>query len=369
MKIGIIGTRGIPNQYGGFEQCAEYFATILTEKGHDVTVYISHKHPYSSADYKGVKLVRCYDPEHRIGTAGQFIYDFNCIRDSRKKQYDIILQLGYTSSTIWSWLYPKSSLLVTNMDGLEWTRQKYNSATRYFLTLAEKWGVKYSNYLIADSIPIQDYLRQKYNSTSTFVPYGANVFQTNNADEKVLENYGLTALNYDLVIARFEPENNIETILRAYKDMPENALVLIGRYENTAFGRKMHKLYSHCKNIKFAGPEFNIDKLNTLRHFSRLYLHGHSVGGTNPSLLEAMSCQTLICAHDNVFNRHVLGNDALYFQNSNDIINILSNKPDKKNYQQSIENNCQKIRETYNWNKITDCIEELFIKWKDEKVA
>src|ERR1700733_12147755 len=162
MKIGIIGTRGIPNQYGGFEQFAEKFSTKMVEKGHDVIVYTSHRHPYNESHYKNVQLVRCFDPEYLIGTAGQFIYDFNCIRNCRSQDFDIILQLGYTSSTIWSWLYPKSSILVTNMDGLEWTRAKYKKATQYFLPHAEKRGVHYSHYLIADSKGIQAYLLDKY---------------------------------------------------------------------------------------------------------------------------------------------------------------------------------------------------------------
>src|ERR1700761_1406535 len=105
MKIGIIGTRGIPNQYGGFEQFAETFSTRMVEKGHEVIVYNSHRHPYTQKTYKDVQIVSCYDPEYLLGTAGQFVYDFNCIRDSRRQGFDIILQLGYTSSTIWSWLY------------------------------------------------------------------------------------------------------------------------------------------------------------------------------------------------------------------------------------------------------------------------
>ena len=96
MKIGVLGTRGIPNHHGGFEQFAEYFAVYAKEEGHQVSVYNSHSHPYKSSNYKGVDIIHCYDPESKIGTFGQFIYDFNCILDSRKRNFDIILQLGYT---------------------------------------------------------------------------------------------------------------------------------------------------------------------------------------------------------------------------------------------------------------------------------
>ena len=124
MKIGILGTRGVPNYHGGFEQFAEYLSLGLLKRGLDVYVYNSHNHPYQEKIYKGVKIIHKNDPEHKLGTAGQFIYDLNCIRDSRKRNFDIIYQLGYTSSSIWWWLMPKKTIIVTNMDGLEWKRTK-----------------------------------------------------------------------------------------------------------------------------------------------------------------------------------------------------------------------------------------------------
>ncbi|RYZ18900.1 MAG: DUF1972 domain-containing protein, partial [Chitinophagaceae bacterium] len=120
MKIALLGTRGIPNHYGGFEQFAEYFAVYLAGKGHEVYVYNSGHHPYQEKTFKGVNLIHCTDPEDKIGTAGQFIYDLNCILDSRKHSFDIILQLGYTSNSVWHFLLPKKPVIITNMDGLEW---------------------------------------------------------------------------------------------------------------------------------------------------------------------------------------------------------------------------------------------------------
>lgn len=363
MRIGIIGTRGIPNRYGGFEQFAEQFSTRLAVKGHEVTVYTSHNHTYNSTHYKNVRLVRCYDPEHLLGTTGQFIYDFNCIMNSRKQNFDVILQLGYTSSTIWSWLYPKAPVLVTNMDGLEWSRAKYNKLTQRFLTYAEKWGVVHSDQLISDSIGIQDYLLKKYGAASTYIPYAADVFEQRNDDINILEKFDLDNIIYDLVVARFEPENNIETILKAYGRLPNKKLVLVGDYLHTAFGRRLYKEYSTLSNINFLGPLFNTKQLNVLRHYSNLYLHGHSAGGTNPSLLEAMGCGALICAHDNIFNKHILGNDAFFFRNSSDLTSLLSSDVDVNNHTDWINNNRKKIATDYNWNVITDKIETCFKKW------
>lgn len=367
MKIGIIGTRGIPNQYGGFEQFAEHFSTRMADKGHEVSVYTSHRHPYTDKYYKNVKLIRCYDPEYFMGTAGQFIYDFNCIKNSRKQNFDIILQLGYTSSTIWSWLFPEKAILATNMDGLEWTRAKYNKATQYFLTHAEKWGVKHSDYLIADSIGIQDYLKDKYSAYATMIPYGAEIYQQQQNDTDILNDYDVVSGKYDLLIARFEPENNIAVILRAYSLQLNRKLLLIGDYMHTPFGKKMLKEFGTCSHIQFAGAEFNMYRLNALRSHCRIYLHGHSVGGTNPSLLEAMSCGALICAHNNIFNRHVLNNDAFYFRNENDVTELLKICLDKKNYTAWTTNNLNKIATEYNWDNITSNIEIHFKRWLSGK--
>src|SRR5690606_39008995 len=135
----IVGTRGIPNFHGGFEQFAEFFSIYMVNQGHEVFVYNSHTHPFQESVFNGVNIIHKKDPENRIGTAGQFLYDLNCILDARKKNYDIILQLGYTSSSVWGRILPKEAIIVTNMDGLEWKRSKYNKYVRKFLKTAEKW--------------------------------------------------------------------------------------------------------------------------------------------------------------------------------------------------------------------------------------
>ena len=180
MKIAILGTRGIPNHYSGFEQFAEFFSVYLAENGHDVYVYNSHDHLYQEKTYKGVHIIHQYDPEYKLGTFGQFIYDFNCIMDSRKRDFDIILQLGYTSNSIWFFLLPKKPIIITNMDGLEWKRSKYSKPVQQFLKFAERLAVKSSNHLISDSLGIQTYLKEKYEVTSTYIPYGAKVFENPN---------------------------------------------------------------------------------------------------------------------------------------------------------------------------------------------
>ncbi len=141
MYIGIMGTRGIPNQYGGFEQFAQFLSEGLVKRGHEVAVYNSSNHPYQEKYFKGVEIIHCKDPENSLGTAGQFIYDRNCILDAQRKNFDVLLHLGYTSDSAWYRLWPASSAHIINMDGTEWKRSKYGWLTRKFLRYAESLAV------------------------------------------------------------------------------------------------------------------------------------------------------------------------------------------------------------------------------------
>lgn len=359
LNIAIIGTRGIPNFYGGFEQFAEYLAKGLVEKNYKVTVYNSSSHPYKESSWNGVTIVHCNDPEDKWGTVGQFIYDLNCIRHARKQSFDIILQLGYTSSSVWGPILPRKAIITTNMDGLEWKRSKYSKAVQLFLKKAEYLAVKFSDFLISDSIGIQDYLVKKYKKTSTYIPYGANLFY--DADETILKKYSLNRYQYNMLIARFEPENNLETILDGVAQAGNNQpFLVIGNYE-TKFGEYLVNKFRDIKNIKFLGPIYDIGVLNNLRYYSNIYFHGHSVGGTNPSLLEAMASNALICAHDNPFNKAILQQDAFYFTTKSEVQSYIE-KTEKKNFSNHLNNNIDKIKSLYSWEKIIEDYENHFIE-------
>ena len=356
MRIAIMGSRGIPNQYGGFEQFAAHAAPALVNKGHEVYAYNSSMHPYKEKTWKNVHIIHCYDPEEKIGTAGQFIYDLNCILDSRKRNYDVILQLGYTSNSVWSFLYPKKSVLVTNMDGLEWKRSKYSGKVQRFLLKAEKWAVRHSDHLIADSKGIQQYLQIKYNKSSEFIAYGATLIDV--PGHSFLREKKLDPFGYNLVLARMEPENNIEPIIIAHlKAGTEKPLIIIGAYSNK-FGAYLHTNYASEK-IQFWGAVYDIDLLNCLRYYAYLYFHGHSVGGTNPSLLEAMASYALIAAHDNVFNRTILESDAFYFSSSEEIAELLKTNISRESYQYILTNNANKIKYQYSWDNIINQLEKF----------
>lgn len=360
LKIGIIGTRGIPNYYGGFEQFAEYLSVGLAEKGYEVSVYNSHQHPYKENKYKGVRIIHQHDLESRLGTAGQFIYDLNCIRDSRKRKFDIILNLGYTSSAVWMRLFPKSTIVITNMDGLEWKRTKFNKYVQKFLLYSEKLAVKRSDYLIADSEAIQSYLFEKYNKNSKFIAYGAHVFL--DPDFKVVNGFGVQQEQFSLLVARMEPENNIETILDGVVQSEYRfPFLVIGNIQNK-FGMYLQEKFKNEPRIRFVGPVYDLEKLNNLRFYSDLYFHGHSVGGTNPSLLEAMASNALIASHDNPFNKSVLGADAHYFFSAEDVKRILEDSRNNLERKLFKQRNLEKIQNKYEWNKIIASYEEFILE-------
>lgn len=357
MKIAILGTRGIPNHYGGFEQFAEFFSVSLVEKGHEVYVYNSHNHPYQERTFRGVNIIHCHDPEHKLGTFGQFIYDFNCILDSRKRGFDIILQLGYTSNSIWFFLLPKKPLIITNMDGLEWKRSKYSGPVRQFLKFAERLAAMNSDYLVADSRGIQKFLMQRYKKDSTFIAYGAHPFS--DPDESVLEKYDVEKGNYNMIMARFEPENNLDMVLEGVAMSGDKTVILVVGKHTTKYGAYLKKKYSAYGNIRFTGGIYNLSDLNNLRYYSNLYFHGHSVGGTNPSLLEAMASHALVIAHNNDFNRAILGENGYYFSSPAEVKNIFTSVKKNDNLQQ-VRNNYDAIVNTYNWNKINGEYLRLF---------
>ena len=359
MKIAILGTRGIPNNYGGFEQFAEYLALGLVENGHKVTVYNSHVHPYQESTWNGINIKHIYDPENKIGTAGQFVYDFLSILDTRKKDFDIILELGYTSSSVSFGFHPKKSIVVTNMDGLEWKRTKFSKKVQKFLQWAESLAVKKSDHLVSDSIGIENYLKKKYGVESTYIPYGSHLFHDENVS--LLDKYEVKPYRYNMLIARLEPENSIEIILDGIVQADDDmTFLVIGKHE-TKFGEYLKDKFKDNNDIRFIGGVYDIITLNNLRHFSNLYFHGHTVGGTNPSLLEAMGSNALICANNNEFNSAILEDDAFYFSTVDDVTKVLTGIS-HEDHKDKIKKNRKKITELYTWETIVDQYEKLFSK-------
>lgn len=357
MKIGILGTRGIPNQYGGFEQVAEHLSTGLMAKGHQVTVYNSHKHPHQQSSWKNVPLVHCYDPEHLLGTAGQFVYDLNCLLHARRQNFDILLLLGYTSSSVWKSLYPKDSIIISNMDGLEWKRAKYSKPVQRFLKWAEKLAVRGSDHHIADSEVIKEYLDEKYGIDCRYIAYGADL--SDNLNEHLLQPFGLHKNEYFVLVARMEPENNIEMLLDGfYATDTSKKFVVVGNTANR-FGKYLLSKFKSDKRILFVGAIFDAEILGCIVKNSAVYFHGHSVGGTNPSLLEAMADKAFMAAHNNAFNKSVLQDNALYFNSAAEVSAIIE-QHEKLYNEQFVNDNFSCIENKYTWERIVNQYDLFF---------
>ena len=366
MKIAILGTRGIPNNYGGFEQCAEYLSIGLVEKEHQVTVYSPDFHPYKDEFYKGVRIIRKASPKYFFGnSATNFIYDYLCFKDAVRKDFDIILELGLiTSSLSMIFCNHKKKMIVTNLDGLEWKRSKWNKIVQKITKKLEKYGVKYSDYLIADNVGIQDYIKDEYNRNSEFIPYGA--FDIKTPNPTCLKEFGLVPDNYLLSIARLEPENNLEIMFDGYITSEIKTPYFVVGNHLTEYGDFLKDRYRNT-GIFFLGGVFNKHHLDNIRYYSSFYLHGHSVGGTNPALLEAMAANTFILAHDNQFNKSVINRNAYYFNSPNALASLLKDKEILKNKIVFAKNNLSRINKAYSWTIIVNQYEAYFKRILDNK--
>lgn len=368
MKIAFVSTRGIPNNYGGFEQFAEYISVGMAQRGHEVVVYSPKFHPYQESTYKGVRIKHIYSPETWMGSSvGSFFYDFASLRDALKKEdFDIIYEAGYTSiipAYIWFNVKKrKRPIFTTNMDGLENKRSKFSPMVRRFLDWEEKMAVKYSHYLIADNMGIHDYYKEKYGKESKFLAYGADIHDDFKAE--YLEKFGLKSEEYYILIARLEPENNIVMAIEGYLHSKENGrrpLIVVGK-TNTPHGKELVEKYGNERNVEFVGGIYDFKKLDSVRHFSKAYFHGHSVGGTNPSLLEAMAAGCFIFAHDNIFNRAVLKENAFYYPSADKVTEYL-NRIDTIAEGSKIQytaRNIEVIRNEYSWESLIDKHEKYF---------
>lgn len=367
MKIAFLSTRGIPNNYGGFEQFAEYISVGLASRGHEVVVYSPHFHPYQSCDYKGVRIKHIYSPETWMGSSvGSFFYDFLSLSDAlRKEDFDIIYEAGYTSIVpAYIWFNVKKltrPVFTTNMDGLEYKRTKFNKLVRKFIFWEERTAVRHSHYLISDNMGIHDYYKAKYGKESKYLAYGANVYD--NYQDSYLCEFSLKPSAYYLLVARLEPENNIEMVIQGYLNSRSvvHDLVIVGKTD-TSHGKYLVAKYGSCHRIRFIGGIYDFDKLNSLRHFSLSYFHGHSVGGTNPSLLEAMASDCFIFAHDNIFNRSVLGEHAFYYSDSSQVTYFFDEMPSLVSQYKAAYTayNLSLIQDSYSWDKLVDEHERYF---------
>lgn len=367
MKIAITGTRGIPNRYGGFERFAEKLSAGLVAAGHKVWVYNPHFHPYNENYWQGVDILVLKSHERILGTGANLLYDLSCLKDATRMKPDVILECGYASAAPWyPFLKRKGIKLVTHMDGMEWQREKWSRTIRNMFRRAERMAVRYSDGIVCDHPDIASYYQEKYDFKPVMIPYGAEIKEK--WDEGILrKGAGIMVPEeikpgaYYLLVARMEPENNIRMIIEGFLASGINeTLVVIGDYSRK-YGRRIIRELGYQKRIIFSGGLFDEDLLDHLRHFSKAVFHGHSAGGTNPSLLEAMAAGSLIIAHDNAYNRWVLGENAVYFRSrmelEESLLGIDRIRQDSGTW---ILNNLNRIREEFQWNLVTRKYEKLF---------
>jgi glycosyltransferase involved in cell wall biosynthesis len=358
LTIGILGTRGIPNRYGGFEECAEQVAVRLVQRGHRVSVYNPRWHEFRGEAWHGVTIIRRWAPETRFATIGQFAYDLACLNDARRRGFDLLLQLGYTSSSIWHRHWPTACRNVVNMDGKEWMRAKYHPLAKRFLKYAERLAALHADALVADSPGIQQHLAETYQRQAHYIPYGSQVLDT--GDDSVPSTYGVSPFAYHLAVARLEPENQIELIIQGCLESGTDTPLLVVGSTSNSYGRSVVARYGRYPQIRFVGSIYDRSRLDSLRFYSHLYFHGHSAGGTNPSLLDAMGCRALIVAHDNPFNCAVLENGGLYFDDLRTLVAAIRSTASKTERGDAIERNVERIRTVFNWDLVTEQYEAVF---------
>lgn len=359
MKVAIIGTVGVPANYGGFETLVEQLVRHNHSEDLQYAVYCSKK------SYNDERWVYHGAKTEYVGLNANGIqsipYDIvSLIKASRKS--DVVLILGVSGCAFLPVfrLFSKKRLVI-NIDGLEHRRDKWNKWARRFLKYSERQAVKYGDVIITDNKGITDYVKKEYGRDSELIAYGGDhVLQDISVSETVdvLSKYGLCADNYSLAICRIEPENNVHTILEAFSQMPDKNIFFIGNWDKCAYGKEMRERYSAFHNIKIQSAVYDLRELNVLRSNCKFYLHGHSAGGTNPSLVEAMFFAKPIIAFDCIYNRESTENKAEYFQSSDELIDIV------KDSLRKFDNNAASMQEIadrrYRWTTIARQYENLY---------
>ncbi len=356
-RVSIIGTVGVPANYGGFESMVENLIDIKSSEELEYTIYCSSKnYPDKLDTYKNAKLK--YIPLNANGSQS-IIYDIISLIKATKDS-DVILILG-VSGCCFLPIYRifSNKKLVINIDGLEHRRDKWGKWTRKFLKFSEKMAVKYGDIIISDNKGIQDYVSEEYGKESVLIAYGGDHVLSERADDElaVLEKYGLTDKSYSFSVCRIEPENNVHVVLEAFKQSGDN-LVFVGNWDRSDYGLNLKNTYSKCSNIKILPAIYDLKILNALRSNCSRYIHGHSAGGTNPSLVEAMFFGKPIIAFDVVYNRESTEGKAVYFSSVDSLVDVLE-KPIEE--YSMIGNSMRDIAERrYRWETIVKQYEDLF---------
>lgn len=355
MKVAIIGTRGIPAKYGGFETFAQELAPRLADMGMEMYVYCP-PNPNPIPEYKGVNL-RYLTVSKDSSPMKYYLESYKSVV---KDGMDAVICCGSNGYAIIPQKFKKHRpVIYTNTDGIEHRRTKWNPIVRLGVRIiGEVWAVMLSDRLIADSKGITDYLNKEYwyvpGKKIFTIEYGAYIPNLDKVDKDNLKKFGVEPNEYYLVVSRLEPENNVKMIIEGYnKSGLKKPLVVVGNLQDTDYVKELRRVGDN-ENVKFVGGVYNPDELQSLRSFCRAYYHGHSVGGTNPSLLEALGSGNIVIAHDNPFTREVTDNKMFYFSSPEECAEITKTVDSLP--QEEIERYkslaIDRIKNYYNWERI-----------------
>ena len=360
MKIAILGTRGIPANYGGFETFAEELSCRLVQKGHDVTVYgRTNNIRYHGRYYKGVRLVLLPTISHKY--LDTVAHTFLSVWHVLFRDVDVVL-ICNAANSIFS-ILPRlaGKKTVVNVDGLERQRRKWNALGRSYYRLSEWLSTFLPTALVTDAKTIQDYYWKRYGKQSYFIPYGAQDSRV--ASHSALDRLGLKPEEYFLYVSRLEPENNALLVVKAFERVEtDKKLVVVG---NAPYARDYIAEVKSTADprIIFPGAIYGVG-YRELQSHAFCYIHATEVGGTHPALLEAMGCGRCVLYLDTVENREVAGDAAIAFHNSPDelarkIQNVLAYRHLREQCQTRA---LQRVRECYRWEGVASEYERLFLE-------
>ncbi|MCR9533328.1 MULTISPECIES: DUF1972 domain-containing protein [Vibrio] len=349
-KVAVVGTVGIPACYGGFESLVENL-TKNASAGIEYKVFCSSK-AYSKklTHYNGAELL--YFPLNANG-AQSIPYDVLSLLRCLIMKPDVVLILG-VSGCIFLPIFKLLSncRVVTNIDGLEWKRDKWGKWTKHFLKWSENLAVRYSDVVITDNHAITEYVEKEYSVSSKTIAYGGDHAVRDIEIEQKSNDYALA-------LCRIEPENNVEMILEAFSQV-HTKLKFIGNWDSSEFGRKLKAKYYNHDNIEIMDPIYDLNLLFGLRKNCSFYIHGHSAGGTNPSLVEMMHIGVPIFCFDCDFNRYSTQNKAKYFYDSKDLKYVI--EATSINEYQELSVKMKEIAENkYTWSKICSDYEQTYV--------
>lgn len=356
MKVAIIGTVGVPACYGGFETLVENLIGENCADDIEYTVFCSGKTYSTKLDsYKNANLK--YIP-FKANDIQSIPYDIISLIMSMRS-YDIILYLGVSVPIYKLIKYFCKAKIIANIDGLSHERGKYKSRfKKLYLDYVTKNEVLAPDAIISDNLGVQDFAKKTYGRDSYLIAYGGDqslVKVNEDTIDSVLREYDLTKGEYAISVCRIEPENNCHLTLEAFASSGEN-LVFIGNWDKNEYGRNLRDKYSTINNIKILNPIYDVQILGALRQNAKMYIHGHSVGGTNPSLVEAMFLGIPILCYDVIYNRATTCGEADYYTNTKELISLIGNHRASGTRMRQLAN------EHYTWKHITKQYEDVYRK-------